>query len=169
MSEVTVSGVLPATAALTEIQSSSGLALRKGQETLFPEANMKVPAFDQTQGTSPEKNINLPVGPLPGAETRDMGYVDAVPGFVDFPIPAASDELSETEDVDVLLDDIHKLPGINDVFWEQFLDSPLTGDTDGINTGKDNLMEQEGEWDKMNNLNNLTEQMGLLASASHIG
>ncbi|KAI3457861.1 hypothetical protein Pfo_014524 [Paulownia fortunei] len=177
MSGVTLSEVSPNMAALTKIQSSSGLAHGKAQNTLFPEVNTGLPDFVPAQEITPEKNINLHEGPFKGAESTDLGCGDTVPGFVDAHTLVASDELFADYDVDILLDDIHKLPGINDVFWEQFLsDSPLTGDTDEINTvnlgdgtDKDQQVEQEVEWDKLKNLNNLTEQMGLLASASKTG
>ncbi|KAL0403317.1 UNVERIFIED_CONTAM: Heat stress transcription factor A-1 [Sesamum radiatum] len=94
--------------------------------------------FVQGQGSFPEKKLDLPDEPLKGTMSTDG------------------------------------LPGIEDVFWEQFLSgSPLTGDTDeidsgtlGLCTGKDQQMEQGGEWDKTKHLNNLTQQMGLLAPTS---
>ncbi|GFQ03369.1 heat stress transcription factor a-1 [Phtheirospermum japonicum] len=143
MSAVTLAEVLPNMGgALTEIQSNyNGL-----------------PDSIPPQVVIPEKNVDLHDELRCGDTT--------IPGFADGSTTVGSDELLVDNDVDILLDDIHKLPGINDVFWEQFLSgSPLTGDTDDVNSGKDQV-EQEFEWDKLKNLNNITEQMGLLASAS---
>ncbi|PIN23514.1 Heat shock transcription factor [Handroanthus impetiginosus] len=177
MSVVTLSEVLSNTAGQAETQSSAGLANGKAHPTMFPEANSALPDLFPAQGINPENNTDLNNGTFKGVESTDLECGETIPGFVDAPMPAASDELLADDDVEVLLDDIHKLPGINDVFWEQFLSgSPLMGDTDEINTvnleygtGKGQEMEQEGEWDRLKNLNNLTEQMGLLASASRIG
>ncbi|KAG8390507.1 hypothetical protein BUALT_Bualt01G0090600 [Buddleja alternifolia] len=149
VSGVTLSEILP-----PEIQSA--------HDTLFPEVNTPLPGFVQEQRVTAN-------------DIADMGYASAISGFIDTPKPDASDEYSADSDVDILVDDIHKLPGIDDVFWEQFLSqSPLTGDTDEINSdilghtiiGKELQMDQEGELDKMRHLNKLTEQMVLLASAS---
>lgn len=168
MSGVTLAEVLPATAALNEIQSSQGMPLGMPHDPLYSEANTALPAFDQTQGFIPEKNISPPTGPQAAQVTR-AGYVDAIPGFMDGTAPIPSDK--------VLENDVNKLPGINDIFWEQFLtEGSLTGDTDDTDTENledkvcnEELMLHAGELDKMFKMNNLTEQMGLLASASNIG
>lgn len=187
ISGVTLSEVLPNTSALSEVQSTPGLTHAKACSPFFPEASTGVPDFIPAQGISPERSLDLPDGPFQGTEPTDFSSGDMLPRFVDAPIPPApSDELLEDYDVDILLDDIHKLagmnddihklPGINDVFWEQFLpESPLVENTDEINTvdlgieSKDQLIELEGEWDRLRNMNSLTEQMGLLASAAKSG
>lgn len=207
ISGVTLSEVLPNTSALSEVQSSSCLTHASGHNPLFPEASTGVPDFIPTQGISQGNSIDLPNGPFKGSQPTDFCSVDALPGFVDAPIPPPTDEPLEDYDVDILLDDIHKLsgmgddthkllginedihklpgisddihklPGINDVFWEQFLpESPLIEKTDEINTidlghemSTDQLIELESEWDRLKSLNNLTEQMGLLASSAKIG
>ncbi|KAH6813767.1 heat shock factor 3 [Perilla frutescens var. frutescens] len=187
ISGVTLSEVLPNTSALSEVQSSSGLTHAMAHSTLFSESSSGLPDFIPTQGISPEKSIKLPDGSFKGEEPLDFSTGDILPRFVDAPIPAPSDEPLEDYDVDILLDDIHKLPGINDdihklpgindVFWEQFLpESPLVENTDEINSvdvgheiSKDQLIELECEWDRLRNMNNLTEQMGLLASSAKSG
>lgn len=193
MSGVTLSEVLPSysqslmaadsvfpfnrpSSALSKIHSSSSLVNGKAQGTLLPEIDMALPEFSQV---NPEKNVNLPDTPFDGTGSEDMEYMDAMPGSVDGPMPVASDGFSSDPDVDVLVDEIPKLPGINDVFWEQFLSSsPVTGDMDktdsstfggGIGKEEDQQTAKEGEWDKMTNMSNLTVEMGLLASASKSG
>ncbi|KAL0340892.1 UNVERIFIED_CONTAM: Heat stress transcription factor A-1 [Sesamum radiatum] len=166
VSGVTLSEVFPTSTGLNEIQSSCNLAHGNAHDTLID--------FVQGQGCFPEKKLDLRDEPLKGTISTDMGYVNPISGFVGDPVSVATDESSVDDGVDVLFDDVHKLPGIEDVFWEQFLSgSPLTGDTDeidsgtlGLCTGKDKQMEQGSEWDKMKHLNNLTQQMGLLAPTS---
>ncbi|KAL0282172.1 UNVERIFIED_CONTAM: Heat stress transcription factor A-1 [Sesamum angustifolium] len=166
VSGVTLSEVFPTSTGLNEIQSSCNLAHGNAHDALID--------FVQGQGCFPEKKLDLPDEPLKGTISTDMGYVNPISGFVGDPVSVATDESSVDDGVDVLFDDVHKLPGIEDVFWEQFLSgSPLTGDTDeidsgtlGLCTGKDKQMEQGSEWDKMKHLNNLTQQMGLLAPTS---
>ncbi|XP_047980617.1 heat stress transcription factor A-1 [Salvia hispanica] len=151
ISGVTLSEVLPNTSALSEVQSSSCLTHASAHNTLFPEASTGVPDFILAQGISPGNSIDLPNEPFKGSEPTNFSSVDVLPGFVDAPIPPPSDEPLEDYDVDILLDDIHKLagmgddihklpgisddihklpgasddipklPSINDVFWEQFL------------------------------------------------
>ncbi|KAL6508207.1 hypothetical protein OROHE_021749 [Orobanche hederae] len=149
------------------IDSSSSLSNRTPAVTLSEVlSNMGAltetqPDFSPPQGITSEHNIDPYGGSLMGAES------DTVHGFVDAPTTVGSDELLADHDVDILLDDIHKLPGINDAFWNQFLSvGPLSGDTDDADSSGKDQAEQEVEWDKSKNLNNLTEQMGLLASVS---
>ncbi|CAH9110947.1 unnamed protein product [Cuscuta europaea] len=91
--------------------------------------------------------------------------------------PVMSDGFSSDPDIDVLIDEMPKLPGINDVFWDHILSaSPLAGDTDDINSillecdggveEDDDMTAGEVEWDRVNNVNHLTEQLGFLASGS---
>ncbi|KAL1539860.1 heat stress transcription factor A-1-like [Salvia divinorum] len=177
ISGVTLSEVVPNNPSLSEVQSSSCLTHASACNTFFPEASTGVSDFIPTQGISPGNSIDLPNMPFKGSESTNFSSVDALPGFVDAPIPLPSDEPLEDYDVDILLDDIHNLlPGINDVFWEQFLpESPLIEKTDEINTvdlghemSTDQLIELESEWDRLKSLNNLTEQMGLLTSTAKI-
>ncbi|KAL0400456.1 UNVERIFIED_CONTAM: Heat stress transcription factor A-1 [Sesamum latifolium] len=144
LSAVTLSEVLPNTAALSEIHSSSCLANGKAYDTLFPKENTMVPDLFPAPGLTQGENTDHHNGAFKEAQSIDFGYGDTIPGFIDAPIPVASDELL-VDDIDIFLDDIHKLPG------------------------KEQQMEQETEWNKIKNLNNLTEQMGLLASATRSG
>ncbi|KAA8540146.1 hypothetical protein F0562_026838 [Nyssa sinensis] len=87
-----------------------------------------------------------------------MEFMGTMSGFVDGAMPVVAHEFSPDPDVDIMLDEIPKLPGINDVFWEQFLSaSPLTGDTDEISSitmedsfGKEQEQQtgRENGWDK---------------------
>ncbi|GFY83952.1 heat shock factor 3 [Actinidia rufa] len=171
---------------VSEIQSppcvSSGLA----EVATSPEMNISsqedtvLPNFSQVQGIIPEStteevsDLNFYV-----SDTGNPGYIDAMPGFIDGPIPVVTDEFSSDHEVDNITDEIPKLPGINDVFWEQFLSaSPRTMYTDEIisNTlegyiGKepDWQNDQESGWNKNQHMNHLTDQMGLLAAEAKRG
>ncbi|CAM8965291.1 unnamed protein product [Rhodiola kirilowii] len=108
----------------------------------------------------------------PGASVAESGTeVGAV-----HPMMLAGDGSPTQSDVEVSdnhMDDAPKLPGIDDVFWEQFLStSPLTGETDemssvlddGIAQEVDTTSGQEAIWNRGQHMDQLTEQMGLLSS-----
>uniref|UniRef100_A0A5B6ZJY9 Heat stress transcription factor n=1 Tax=Davidia involucrata TaxID=16924 RepID=A0A5B6ZJY9_DAVIN len=175
-----------ASAAVSEIQSSSDVVSGPVKVAQFPEMNVLksqegrvLPDFSQIQGIMPESTVEVSDMNFEGPGTGDREYMDTMSGFVDGAMPVVADEFSPDPDVDIVLDEVPKLPGINDVFWEQFLSaSPLTGDTDEINsiTMEDGFgMEQELQtgrengWDKTQYMNHLTEQMGLLASEARRG
>ncbi|KAJ8538727.1 hypothetical protein K7X08_030023 [Anisodus acutangulus] len=70
-----------------------------------------------------------------------------------------------------LLDDIQELPSVGDPFWEKFLQSPSPGETEEMDSvAMDDISRtsetkpQENGWDKTQNMEQLTEQMGLLTS-----
>lgn len=90
-------------------------------------------------------------------------FLNPIPEESDDAVPIDTDELMFTEDEE-------KLPGIIDSFWEQFLESsPMSGETEEVDSTKMevNQMQQRlwGENDSScQNLENLTEQMGLLSS-----
>ncbi|KAL6972249.1 Heat shock factor protein 3 [Sarracenia purpurea var. burkii] len=137
--------------------------------------------FTQVQGIVPESSLQVSELNSEVSETgNNKGYSDLMSGIVDSSLlPVLNDEFSSNTEVDIMLDGIPKLPGINDVFWEQFLSvSPLTGDTDEVNSsalegsiGKEltPVTGRESGWDKTQHMNHLTEQMGLLASAARMG
>ncbi|CAM0878241.1 unnamed protein product [Alopecurus aequalis] len=114
--------------------------------------------------------VNIPGGgsfEMPGPE-----------GILFPPLPEDdNDSDSIPIDTDEILssDDTHKLPGIIDSFWEQFLvTSPLSVDNDEVDSGllldaaREAQQQQEnGLWTRTDNLANLTEQMGLLSSSHH--
>ncbi|KAJ0014282.1 hypothetical protein Pint_21037 [Pistacia integerrima] len=128
----------------------------------------------QLPGIVPESTIGIPDVNFVMCENGSAENMDPIAAVLDGSMPVEADVFSPDQDGDILPDGISKLPGIDDVFWEQFLTaSPLTGDTDEINSssleaGMTNERElqsgQENGWDKIQHLNHLTEQMGLLAS-----
>ncbi|CAA0824750.1 Heat stress transcription factor A-1b [Striga hermonthica] len=152
ISGVILSEVLPHTSALTEIQPDNLL-----------------PNFVPSHEITLDNNIGIYDESFMGEQPTVLGCgdINTISGCVDAQMAVASDELLADREVDILLDDIQNLPGINDVFWEQFLSgSPVHGDTDDVNSSKDHV-EQGVDWDnKLKSLNNLTEQMGLLTSVS---
>ncbi|XP_051138042.1 heat stress transcription factor A-1b [Andrographis paniculata] len=192
ISGMSLSEVVPKTSALAQIQSSALLPHDKAQCAFLPNTNTGPLDYVPEQAVAPVSNVSMHDGPFKGGDSTDVNVrcSDSIPGFVDTPMPVSSNELMADyqDDVDVLLDDIHKLPGINDTFWEQFLSNNalngIGGSTDDINAagvvGVDERMDQEGEWDKLKNvrmdqegewdnlknLNILSEQLALVASAA---
>lgn len=199
LSGVTLSEVLSTTSSQSYAESrvpvgcpSPAISESKSPASVapLPDANMLdfedvtgLPDFSEIQGLMEESTVNVPELTFDGSKTEDMGYMntnmDTMPGFIDGAINVSPDGFSSDPDVDVLLDEIPKLPSINDVFWEQFLStSPLTGDSDEINSSateggvvKEHELQigRDGGWDKTHHLHHLTEQMGLLASGSTRG
>ncbi|KAL1211451.1 Heat stress transcription factor A-1e [Cardamine amara subsp. amara] len=100
---------------------------------------------------------------LVGRETDNGECLDPIMAVLDGSIELEADALNEL------------LPGVQDNFWEQFLDeSPVIGDTDELISGSvenELIMEQldlqsslSNVWSKNQQMNHLTEQMGLLTS-----
>ncbi|CAK9146588.1 unnamed protein product [Ilex paraguariensis] len=164
-------------AAICEINTSPGVVSSIGNVTQFPE--MEVLDGTQTPEIMSKSTLEVPDISCEASESDDMGYMDTMSGLVDAAMPVVPDEFSADPQVDILLDEIPKLPGINDVFWEQFLSaSPLTRETEEINSSlpeggfhREQQMQtaRDSEWDKSNHMNQLTEQMGLLPSGSKRG
>ncbi|XP_019195559.1 PREDICTED: heat stress transcription factor A-1b isoform X2 [Ipomoea nil] len=161
---------------VSQIQPSSGVVPNDAKVTKFPETNAvsskvdkALSNFFQAQGHMTDDNANH--SDHMRSESQDVGYIDTTSGFVDDMVP---DGFSSDPDIDVLMDEMPKLPGINDVFWDQILSaSPLTGDTDDINSvvlengvEEHDLQSEDVEWDKLKHMSHLTEQMGLLVSGS---
>lgn len=122
-----------------------------------------------------EDDIGMPDMTVQSSKVSDMDCMDSMLGLADGVLPIVSEGASS--DPDALADDIPKLlPGINDVFWEQFLSatSPLRGDIEEIESNilkvgaeeQDLQCGEENEWDATNRINHLTEQMGSLAAAA---
>ncbi|KAL8456947.1 hypothetical protein ACS0TY_034154 [Phlomoides rotata] len=73
-------------------------------------------------------------------------------------------------DSNLLDDEIPDLPDATDPFWEKFLESPPPGDlemhlnlADDLLVGNETKVAENG-WDRSQNMEELTEQMGLLSS-----
>ncbi|KAL5769960.1 hypothetical protein ACOSP7_014114 [Xanthoceras sorbifolium] len=145
------------------------ISMHSREDTVFPN-------FTQLQETNPESSIPIPGVNHVVSDNRNAEYVDPMSAVLGGTVSEEADAFSPDHDADILPDGIAKLPGIEDVFWEQFLTaSPLTGDTDDINSSSlesDMTNEQElhsgleNGWDKIQHMHHLTEQMGLLSSES---
>ncbi|KDO52477.1 hypothetical protein CISIN_1g011077mg [Citrus sinensis] len=141
-----------------------------GQSNMSTESRFHVPssAISEIQ-CSPCVSDSVKVNP-----TQEKKNLD--PTALDGTMSIDADAFSPDHDVDVSPDGIHKLPRIDDAFWEEFLTaSPLPGDTDEINSsplesGMTSELEQQPEqangWDNFQHMDHLTEQMGLLTSES---
>lgn len=117
-------------------------------------SDITIPEFPDLADIVPEGSVGIPVGPfgMPG------------PGF---PLSEEGDDSVPIETDEIMYnDETHKLPGIVDSFWEQFLvGSPLSVDNDEVDSGILDTREtpQENGWSKIEHMANLTEQMGLLS------
>ncbi|OVA02884.1 Heat shock factor (HSF)-type [Macleaya cordata] len=159
-------------AAISEIQSSSGLVTDTVTTTPLPDLSLLAELQEETI-TSEFPQMQEMVLESNGI---DGGFIDPLSVGVDGTIPLESGKFSPDPDVDMLMDGF-KLPGINDVFWEQFLSaSQLSVETDENNdavtlenAGKEEVQQaagqQENGWNKsQHTMDQLTEQMGLLTS-----
>ncbi|XVE62283.1 hypothetical protein DITRI_Ditri06bG0105600 [Diplodiscus trichospermus] len=130
----------------------------------------------QMQGIVHDNTVVFTDACLASSERGNAEYHDSMSAVLGSAIPLENDDFSTDHDMDILLDETPKLPAINDVFWEQFLEtSPVTGDSDeisssslenGANQEQESLLGQENGWDGIQHMSDLTEQMGLLASES---
>lgn len=159
---------------ISETQSSTTVVPGEANIPVLPEADAlnsqavhDLPEFSHILGVT-DLDLNM-------SETGNVPDIDTAQGILDGLTTIVSDEFSANTDGDVLLDDMPKLPAINDIFWDQILSatpaSPLTGDTDEIGSlvvEEDFLGVQESDWDKLKHMHHLTEQMGLLSSVAQI-
>ncbi|XP_078156017.1 heat stress transcription factor A-1-like [Carex rostrata] len=119
-----------------------------------------LPEFPNLQDIVPEVGIgNGDEFVMPGPEGN---FLNPIPEESDDAVLIDTDELMYTEDDD-------RLPGIIDSFWEQFLDSPISGETEEVDSTRMEVNQmQQRLWDENDsscqNMENLTEQMGLLSS-----
>ncbi|KAL6008190.1 Heat shock factor protein 3 [Asimina triloba] len=177
------SGIRPS-AAISEIQSSCGatdmvttpdIGVLPGMQDAIvsPQTDIGIPEFAEMQNMVTESSI-VDI-PSEGFVVPDAAssFIDPMAGGVDGAISIEADKFSVDADIDSLFDEVPRLPGINDSFWEQFLStSPISGDTEEVEAGiqeasmKETGVQEEKEkrWDKTQNMEHLTEQMGLLSS-----
>lgn len=173
--------------AFSEIQSSSHAMPNHAKAAQFPKVDVHscqddtiLPELAEMQRIMPESPAEIPVmNYVLGSESAGASFMDPMSAVSDGTIPIETDAFSPENEVDALRDEIPVLPGINDTFWEQFLSaSPLTGETDETNSSSINgglTMNHELQignnngWDKMQYMDHLTEQMGLLASKNIMG
>ncbi|KAF6148515.1 hypothetical protein GIB67_042474 [Kingdonia uniflora] len=186
--------ILPSSEAISEIQSSSsGVITTDMASTSMCDENIGhmdpadllqfdtvLPEFPQIEGMLSEQG---------GTENGNGGqYMDSMSLEIDEALSLQTDEFLADPETNIY--DDTQLPGINDIFWEQFLGhNQLAGDTDemylstpenaskeeAVQPGQENVwnkgqnMEvaqpgQENGWNKGQNMEHLTEQMGLLTS-----
>lgn len=149
---------------IPEIQYSPSLV---PGESKVPQLNALNPQADHVNPEFSGHGINRPktleLTDLKQSETCDMPYTDTMQGIVDGVASIVPDELSTD---DVFSDEMPKLPGINDIFWDQILlASPLTGDKDemGSLALEDGLAKEEdvagvkdNDCDKLKHMSHLT-------------
>ncbi|KAM4069488.1 hypothetical protein ACB094_12G093800 [Castanea mollissima] len=171
---------------IPDIQSSSYVVPDHAKTAQFSKLNVDnsqeetiLPDITAMQGILPESTAEIGDMNLVGSVTGNESHLDPISAALDGTTPIDTDAFSPESDVEAFLDEIPKLPGINDIFWEQFLAaSPLTGDTDEINSSSldgsvamdhELQIEKKNGWDRIQHMDHLTEQMGLLASESRMG
>ncbi|XP_073001610.1 heat stress transcription factor A-1-like [Typha latifolia] len=131
-------------------------------DTIAPcTTDMSMPDFPELQDIMPEDNMVNISGDKFVMPEPERTYLNHMAVEVDEAVPIETD--------DILYDEEAKLPGIIDSFWEQFLAaSPLSGDTEEAESSSLETKEKQersgNSWDSAHNMENLTEQMGLLSS-----
>ncbi|CAN4085546.1 unnamed protein product [Withania somnifera] len=168
---------------MSQTQSSTTVVPGEAKVPTLPETDVlnaqvvhDLPEFSQGQGIN--RHDTLGVTDLKISESRNVPNIDTRQDILDCLTTIVPDGFSSNIDGDVLLDDMPKLPAINDIFWDQILSaSPLIRDTDeigslavedGLENEEDFLGVQESDWDKLKHMNHLTEQMVLLSSVALI-
>lgn len=150
------------------------------QETSIPDSReeMAIPDFYHIHGSLPATNVEVPDI---GVNKSSCEGLNTDLGLIGGDIPLHTDDSSSNSDIHALLDDVPKLPGINDIFWEQFLStSPHNGDSsdddsrhgtleNGAGKEQEKQLVQENGCDRTEHMNHITEQMGLLVSGSNRG
>ncbi|KAK8983556.1 hypothetical protein V6N11_073961 [Hibiscus sabdariffa] len=174
ISGVTLSEVPPASRQ-SYLQAQSGIP-GTSPSTVAPLIS-EHPKVDQISKTSVHKSQED--DNTSGPKSMNAEYLDPMSVVSNGTMPEEAFDFSADQDMDTMLDGSPELPAINDVFWEQFLtSSPLTGDTDvinscspenGANGEHEALVGQENGWKGIRHMNNLYEQMGLVISNSRMG
>ncbi|XP_028754642.1 heat shock factor protein HSF8-like [Neltuma alba] len=103
--------------------------------------------------------LDIPEENYMGPETGDEGFMDPNLLGVNGSMPIDIGSISPDTDIDDLLR--------NSSFWDDFVQSPLPGEIeiDAADVLKGNEAQAvENGWDKAENMDQLTEQMGLLSS-----
>jgi len=171
VSNVTLSTV-PPVSELTSMEVDSQFPVNCMPSISEVQSSPAVLSFCQSQGVETESSlVNHNLNDV-GAGSRNMGEID-VSSVLDGSHTVEAGYTSPDAD------GISQLPDIDDEFWELFFrPSPLTGDTEEIkfsspgcglteDQGLPSEMENEKKnVDKMQHVDNLTKQMGLLASKS---
>ncbi|XP_065853224.1 heat stress transcription factor A-1e [Euphorbia lathyris] len=184
-SEVMLPEVQPATSGPSFIPADSGFSVNYPSNAV---SEVQSPCYEATDHVKTSHIADMAVTGSSaalcnvnflGSSTMNEVKIDPATSVLDAFMPAETDAFSPDEDADILVDGNANLPSIGDVFWEQFLTaSPLTGDTDEINSSSpESQMTREQElhswqengWDNIQRMNHLTEQMEILGAASRSG
>ncbi|KAJ8568211.1 hypothetical protein K7X08_020933 [Anisodus acutangulus] len=142
---------------------SSATSAVVGQNIIMPEPS-------QLQEIMPENNKDIN-----GSETGNGSFMDPMLG-VNGKFPLELDTFSPDLQIEwksaLMDDDIGELLSVGGPFWEKFLQSPFPTETDEMDSVeiKDIKTTEtkplENGWDKVPNMEHLTEQMELLTSNS---
>jgi len=156
---------VPTTSAVPYLPSNSGFSSASSTSSNSAGA-MDVVKEPITPGLSPIQGVvtNSDSVNIPGENyvlsEAEAGFLESIPPAVDGQVPI---------DLDSLTDDMGfgNLPGIEDPFWEQFLQSPVdASDDSSMQENNEMMTEEENGWDKNQSMENLTEQMEHLTSES---
>ncbi|XP_016515948.1 heat stress transcription factor A-1 isoform X2 [Nicotiana tabacum] len=157
--------------AIPEIQYSPGLIPGEAKVPHFPGLNALNFQIDHvlpevSEGHGINILDNFGITDLKRSGTGDLPDIDRMQGIVDGVTSVVPDRFSTDTDIDVFFDEMPKLPGINDIFWDHILStSPLTGDKheigslaleDGLAKEEDVPGIQESAFDKKKHMSYLT-------------
>lgn len=170
-------------AGISETQSSQCVTTEKIATDKFPDIDVLVGAQEAPSIPISQADVVMPdlsripeiglesIVDIPGENymVPRMGngdYIDPTSFAVNGSIPIEIDDISPDPDIDALLD--------NSNFWDDLLvQSPVPEDIESTSVeGKTNGNETqlvENGWDKVQHMNELTEQMGLLNSETQKG
>ncbi|KAH0742474.1 hypothetical protein KY290_035517 [Solanum tuberosum] len=126
-----------------------------------------MPELSQLQGILPENNIDMIGSAMEHDSFMDTSAVEGVNGKMGLDIGSFSPD-PHIDWQSGLLDDIQEFPSVGDPFWEKFLQSPSPGETEEMDSAAmddeiSNTSETKPQingWDKTQNMEHLTEQMG---------
>ncbi|XP_077237691.1 heat shock factor 3 [Tasmannia lanceolata] len=176
-----LSGLRPS-AAISEIRPSATVTdmvtvaqlpdigvLPGGQQGISPsQTDMLIPEFPQIEGMVPEGHVvDIPSESFVVPE-KGSGFGDPLSVEVEGNLSMEADKYSTDAEIGTYFDGISTLPGINDSFWEQFLLSPEEVESSTTQEANANGTVKptghENGWDKAQNVDHITEQIGLLTS-----
>ncbi|CAK7356089.1 unnamed protein product [Dovyalis caffra] len=127
----------------------------------IPQADVIMPQVSQMPEMVPESIADIPGEDYMEPETSNDGFIDLASLGINGTIPIDIDNISPDPDIDALFD--------NSSFWDDLLvQSPVPEDIESSSVeGKANVNNGQSitnEWDKVQHMDQLTEQMGLLTS-----
>ncbi|XP_059656847.1 heat shock factor protein HSF8-like [Cornus florida] len=190
-----ISGQGPA-AGIPEIQSSSVgpsyetvttapfstasplVGLRDMPPFSLPQTHTTIPELSPLQVMGPQNGVDMSSGSYMGPEAENVRFMDSTSLGANGKMPLDIDNFNPDTEIDwddSMLDEMQKLPGINDPFWEQFLPHSLqpveNQDMDSIEEGVvrgSEVNPLENGSDGGQHMEQLTEQMELLTSNNSI-